>query len=120
MDDTAKRTIIDELNRGAPIEEACARAGVTPRQVAEARIEDRAFDRDVGAASTVVRRAVRRRIVKAALEGNVDAAARILDAPAVAPDVVDGTYPRHGLSSMRGALTKAATARLVRRLNRGR
>lgn len=69
MDDTAKRTIIDELNRGAPIEEACARAGVTPRQVAEARIEDRAFDRDVGAASTVVRRAVRRRIVKAALEG---------------------------------------------------
>ena len=48
MDDTAKRTIIDELNRGAPIEEACARAGVTPRQVAEARIEDRAFDLDVG------------------------------------------------------------------------
>lgn len=120
MDDQAKRTIIDELNRGAPIEEACARAGVTPRQVAEARTGDRAFDVEVGTASTAIRQAVRRRIVKAALEGNVDAAARILDEPAGAPDVVDGTYPRHGLSAMRGELTRSATAKLVRRLNRGR
>lgn len=118
MDAGTRKALLEDLERGVPLAEAAEKAGLSAEQVAAEREADPEFGRAVARAAANVRGAIRRRMTKAALEGDLSAATIVLEEePAPAP--VDGTFPRHGLSTMRRELVRSATDRLAKRLHGG-
>ena len=111
-----RKQIVDEVERGASVAEAAAKAGLAEADLDEALRADPVLRREVERAAAGLKTVVRRKRAKAALEGDLGAAESILSERR---PVVDGTWSRPGDSLIDPRHARRVTRGLAREIARG-